>query len=152
MKSLVTKTAKPSLETNLDFNAASLLAPQAAALKSPIATLFHMLPQDVIINHIAPYTYLPKPDNLMVDIRTFINDYQLIEDYYLTMLNGRILLHDLLLYYKNRFDVNRIRTIYKQNFRRSTDVDTKNRILLAKMTPLDRCLFINDYILIDEES
>ena len=115
-------------------------------------SLFHILPQDVIINHIAPYTYLPKPENIMVDIRTFISDLQLIEDYYLTMLNERILLHDLLLYYKKRFGANRIRSIYKQNFRRIPDVDIKNRILLAKMSPNDRCLFINDYILIDEES
>jgi len=111
-----------------------------------------MLPQDIIINHIAPYTYRTKPENLLLDIRSFNNDYQLIEDYYLTMLNKRILLHDLILYYKKRFGVNRLRYIYIQNFHRTTNVDTKNRVLLTKMTPLDRCLFINDYILIDEES
>lgn len=116
------------------------------------ATLFHMLPQDVIINHIAPYTYLSKPENLMLDIRTFISDYQLIEDYYLTVLNERILLHDLILYFRKRFGTDKIRSIYKQNFHRNPDVYTKNRILLAKMSPTDRCLFINDYILVDDES
>ena len=116
-----------------------------------LSTLFGMLPEDVVINHISPYTYQTKPEKHLLDIRTFVDDLQMIEYYYLTMLNERVLLHDLLQYYKKRFGLEKIKTIYKKYFQRTPDINTKNRILLAKMNPTDRILFINDYILINDE-
>lgn len=115
------------------------------------ATLINMLPQDVIINHIAPYTYQTKPEKHLLDIRTFVGDLQMIEDYYLTMLNEHILLHDLIHYCKKKFGIVKIKSIYGNLHHSNPDKYTKIRFLWAKMTSADRCLFINDYILVDEE-
>jgi len=114
--------------------------------------LFQMLPQDVIINHIAPYIYLTKPENLLLDIRTITSDQQIIEEYYFTMLNEHILMSDLIKYYRETYGFTKIWNISKLLFRLCGDnIDTKQRLLLAKMTPNDRVLFINDYIIMDDE-
>ena len=71
-----------------------------------LSTLFNMLPTDVIINHIAPYTYQTKPEKLMSDIRSFVCQYQMVEEYYLTILNDHIFLHDLARGLKASFTTN----------------------------------------------
>jgi hypothetical protein len=115
-------------------------------------TLFNMLPHDVIINHIAPYTYQTKPKEHLLDIRSFTCQYtNMVEEYYLTMLNENILLYDLLRYYKKKYGTAKILSIYGKIRPSNPDIDTKIRYLWAKMTPSDRFLFIDDFIFDDDE-
>jgi hypothetical protein len=115
-----------------------------------LSTLVNRLPYDVIINHILPYTYQTKPENHLLDIRSFVNEYQIVEEYYLTMLNEHILLHDLLRYYKQKYGTAKILSIYGKIRSSNPTTDTKTRYLWAKMTPSDRLLFIGDFIFFDD--
>ena len=114
-------------------------------------TLFNMLPDDVIINHIAPYTYQTKPEEHLLDIRSFVCQYEMVEEYYFTMLNENIFLYDLLRYFKQKYGSTKILSIYGKIRRSIPPIDTKTRYLWAKMTPTDRRLFIGDYIFDDDE-
>jgi len=58
------------------------------------------LPEDVIINHILPYTYRVQYKNLLMDIRSFRIDIDIIRDTYYTIYNNNILLYDLRKFYK----------------------------------------------------
>ena len=54
------------------------------------------MPPDIVINHIMPYVYHPQPKKLLMDIRSFYQDYNLIENYYAFEHNYDILLTDLI--------------------------------------------------------
>jgi hypothetical protein len=113
--------------------------------------IFQSLPEEIITNNIAPYTYQPKPDAHLLDIRTFVSDYQMIEGYYMTMMNEYILLNDILRYYKNKYGFSKLKYIYNGFMESYDNPETKIRIIWAKLTPNERTDFINSYILIDEE-
>ena len=113
--------------------------------------LFKLLPHDIIINHIAPYTYLTKPQSHLLDIRTFISKYSMVEDYYMTMLNKHVLLNDLLRYYKNKFGFKQLKRIYYGLLLKEKNTEAQIRIIWAKISPNDRTLFINNYVFIYDE-
>jgi len=115
-----------------------------------LAALFKMLPHDVIVNHISPYTYEPKPPKHLLDIRTFVSDYSMIEGYYMTMMNEHILLHDLIEYCKYNVELSKFIEIYTRYLYKNENKETKIRIILGKMAPNERTQFINDYIIIDD--
>jgi hypothetical protein len=75
----------------------------------------------------------------------------MVEEYYLTMLNENIFLHDLLRYYKKKYGTAKILSIYGKIRDSNPPIDTKTRYLWAKMTTTDRFLFIDDFILNDDE-
>ena len=119
--------------------------------------LVRRLPDDVIINHILPYTYMTQPIHLIEDIRSFTTDYNLVESVYMTQFNELILLNDLLMflfinikpiygvnnmfgindifenllrrhfYMKNKSDVYLITQI-RVNFHRNVGVNTERKI------------------------
>jgi len=130
------------------------------------------LPEDVIINHIIPYTYQVQPRRLLSDIRSFVNDYALVESIYMTQFNQHILLHDLLQFCRinvypsygmeNLFDnilrrhcsisgkseeylINYVRL----NFYRNVEVRTERKIkfIWGLLTREERTQFINKYLL-----
>ena len=140
--------------------------------KSDINIKFiNRLPQDVVINHILPYTYRTKPKHHLSDIRNYVTDYALIESVYMTQLNDMILLNDLLLFLyipsygiENIFENVLRRHIYFGNkeaefminhirldFHRNTGVNTerKIRIIWGLLKPYERTNFINKYVLED---
>lgn len=123
------------------------------------------LPEDVVINHIIPYTYQLQPKRLLYDIRSFVNDYALVESIYMTQFNALILLNDLLRFcygIENIFDnvlrrhyrisgkseeylINRVRS----NFYRNVEVRTERKIkfIWGLLTRQERTQFINKYLL-----
>jgi len=60
--------------------------------------LMKKIPYYVIHRCIIPYTYELQPRRLLVDIRSFVNDYAMLENTYLLLYNSRILFNDLIFY------------------------------------------------------
>ena len=130
------------------------------------------LPEDVVINHIIPYTYQLQPRRLLYDIRSFVNDYALVESIYMTQFNALILLNDLLQFcyinvspsygIENIFE-NVLRRHYcisgkseeylisrvRLNFHRNVEVRTERKIkfIWGLLTRQERTQFINKYLL-----
>jgi len=57
--------------------------------------LLRSLPNDVVINHIIPYTYQHQPKHLLRDIRSFYTDIMILENSYSYDYNYDVLLYDL---------------------------------------------------------
>ena len=136
------------------------------------AELLRKIPDDVIINHIIPYTYEKKPIRHMADIRDFCESYRTIAEYYYTELNEYILLRDIVYFYngghsldegiEHLFTVRLNRNISLQkysleekyvfiflNYKDNVVVDMNKKItfLWALMKPVERAYFINKNIL-----
>jgi len=130
------------------------------------------LPEDVIINHIIPYTYQVQPRRLLYDIRSFVNDYSFVESIYMTQFNAHILLNDLLRFcYINVSPSYGIENIFEKvlrrhycisgkseeclinivrlNFHRNVKVQTERKIkfIWGLLTRQERTQFINKYLL-----
>jgi hypothetical protein len=141
-----------------------------------MSDLFNMklmikLPEDVIVNNILPYTYIPKPKHHLEDIRSCVEDYSLVESVYMTQLNEFVLLNDLLRFLyinispsygiENIFDnvLRRHFTIKNKNeekliniviiwFHRNVQVNAERKIKMVwgLLKPCERKKFINKYI------
>jgi hypothetical protein len=130
--------------------------------------LINKLPDDVIINHILPYTYEPQPRKILNDIRSFSKDYSLIENIYMTQFNELILLYDLLRFLYPSYVIKNImenvlrRHFHLKNkpceylinmlnvcFERNLEINTerKIKILWGLLKPIERTNFINKYII-----
>lgn len=126
------------------------------------------LPEDVIINHVLPYTYMVQPKHHLQDIRNFVVKYDLLESYYMTQLNEIILLNDLLnfLYMQslecpNFFEsvlrrvfhirdksIASLSKISEECFYKNIGVNagSKTRIIWGLFTPMERAIFISVYL------
>jgi hypothetical protein len=69
--------------------------------------LLKKIPNDIIINHIIPYTYQKQPLCLIHDIRSYTREFKFVEDVYYTEYNPSVLICDLI-----RFCNNNIAPIY----------------------------------------
>jgi len=129
------------------------------------------LPEDVIMNHILPYTYQPQPHRVMRDIRSFVNDYSTVENLYMTQLNELILLNDLLRFCRINLNpsyginhlfqiilrrhvmlskkseaylITKIRVCFHRNS--SVKTESKIRFIWGLLKPFERANFIQKYI------
>ena len=60
-----------------------------------------LIPTDVLINHLIPYTYNKQPVKLLYDLKNYIEDFSILEETYETLYNYGILYYDLLEYCNN---------------------------------------------------
>ena len=60
-----------------------------------------LIPNDILINHIIPYTYKKQPQKLLYDLKNYIEDFRFLEEIYETQYNYGILYYDLLEYCNN---------------------------------------------------
>ena len=124
------------------------------------------LPEDVITNHIMPYTYNLLPKQHLLNIRSFSKDIDIIENVYVFDYSRIILLNDLQTYVEKmkkiniftRMIINRGKTRlqlynYRTRFFNDNRVNTyrKIRIIWGLLSNIERTQFINDYILDDIE-
>ena len=128
------------------------------------------IPYAVIQRHIIPYTYLPQSKQLLRDIITYIQDYNIIMSHYSTQYNDNILIADILFYYKlplklvnvlmrhimykdsEQNDIyTLIMTTYYNYNTNNVSVSRIIRTILGVMSPEERTNFINEYIIPSEQ-
>jgi hypothetical protein len=131
------------------------------------------LPEDVIINHIIPYTYNIQPKLLLYDIKNYTEDLNLIKNAYTYDYNFDVLLHDLIQFcnngkiplyivsekycnivnrhikYKdyNKDQINNL--LFLNLHKKSGNIFKKIRFIWGLLLPIQRTRFINDYVLGD---
>jgi len=113
------------------------------------------LPEEIVINHILPYTYRTKDREHLIDIRSFTSDLGVLENVYWFEFKNITLLNDLEIFIS---DLNRnifASTIKKNSNRNGCDyfisktrkINRKIRLIWGLLTPIERTRFINKYII-----
>ena len=119
------------------------------------------LPDELINNHIMPFTYNLKDKKHLIDIRSFVRDYNILENIYFTEYQSIILLNDLYLflfdskkYIFSRFNKmngkNNLEVCYHEIifFKENTvNTERKIRLIWGLLTPIERTQFINKFII-----
>ena len=96
------------------------------------------LPSEIIINNILPYTYEKKPSELLLDIRTFKTDFNILINLYAFNYNYRILLFDLLYFCNNKISTHEFVTLNLQDL-------LKRNYMLSKYTNNQLIYFVYEY-------
>lgn len=60
-----------------------------------LSNLMKTIPEDIIREIIMPFTYRPQPKELLVDIRSFYTDWNVVDNGYILYYNYKILRNDL---------------------------------------------------------
>lgn len=89
-------------------------------------SLMRKLPEDVIINHIAPFTYRPQNRALLEDIRSYYTDVRFLENLYYTEFNDTILVYDIVRYCNSGLTSNGINPSFERILRRSPVLSNKS--------------------------
>jgi len=134
--------------------------------------LFKRLNDDVIINHIIPYTYNIQPSELLFDIKNFYSELSIIENAYTFDYNHYILFYDLVNFCNQCVTLNynlqkRFEIILRRNFNLSLksysylnnlvfvhfyrdvslNMNRKLRFVWGLLTPNERTKFIRRFLL-----
>jgi hypothetical protein len=119
------------------------------------------LPIDLIYNHIMPFTYQLQDKNHLLDIRSFVSDYNILEHLYFCDYSSIVLLNDLeiFIYESNKYIFSRFKIMEEKNnlevcyheimfFKDNTiNVERKIRLIWGILTPFERTKFINKFII-----
>jgi len=92
------------------------------------------IPNEVIINHIIPFTYQTQHKDLLTDIISFKKDFDIIKNIYVFDYNLHILLNDLLLFFDSEVPIF------------LSILQPKIKKLWGLLTIIQRTRFINKYI------
>tara|TARA_B110000967_G_C18901899_1_gene576366 strand:- start:5073 stop:5432 length:360 start_codon:yes stop_codon:yes gene_type:complete len=115
----------------------------------------NLLPDDIIREHIMPYTYIPISREQIADIHSYNRDYNELTNYYFPQYNDVILLNDLEQFVENHrpiFD-NYTRVCRKTNhlfIKKHTNTTNKCRLVWGELTPRERAHFFNVFVLENE--
>ena len=119
------------------------------------------LPEELINNHIMPFAYNIKDKHHLIDIRSFVRDYNILENLYFTDFESIILLNDLeiFIYESNKYIFSRFKIMNGKNnlevcyheimfFKdNKTNAERKIRLIWGLLTPFERTQFINKFII-----
>uniref|UniRef100_A0A6C0HSG7 Uncharacterized protein n=1 Tax=viral metagenome TaxID=1070528 RepID=A0A6C0HSG7_9ZZZZ len=77
------------------------------------------IPNDIIINHIIPFTYQVQSKKLLKDIQSFYRDYKIVINYYSFDYNDYILCSDLIRFVNINYFLNSYSNNIEKLFERS---------------------------------
>lgn len=77
------------------------------------------IPNDIIINHIIPFTYQVQSKILLKDIQSFYRDYEIVINYYSFDYNNYVLCSDLIRFVNNNYFLNSYSNNIEKLFERS---------------------------------
>lgn len=77
------------------------------------------IPNDIIINHIIPFTYEVQSKILLKDIQSFYKDYERVINYYSFDYNDYVLCNDLIRFVNNNYFLNSYSNNIEKLFERS---------------------------------
>jgi hypothetical protein len=77
------------------------------------------IPNDIIINHIIPFTYKLQSKTLLKDIQSFYKDYEIVINYYSFDYNDYVLCSDLICFINNNYFLNSYSNNIEKLFERS---------------------------------
>jgi len=83
------------------------------------------LPEEIIVNHIAPFMYCPQNIVLLDDIRSFYKDKRFLENLYYTEFNDTILVYDLVRFCNCGLTSNGINPSFERILRRNLILSKK---------------------------
>ena len=115
----------------------------------------NLLPDDIIREHIIPYTYTPLSREQLADIQSYCRDYNELTNYYFPHYNDIVLLNDLEQFVNNHQYIfhNYSRVCRKTNRffnKKHTNTTNKCRLVWGEFTPRERAHFFNVFILVNE--
>jgi len=84
------------------------------------------LPEEIIVNHIAPFIFMPQNNTLLDDIRSFYMDMRFLENLYYTEFNDTILVYDLVRFCNCGLTSNGINPSFERILRRSPVLSNKS--------------------------
>lgn len=102
--------------------------------------IFANLPNDIIMNHILPYTYQVQPKKLLRDITIFYSTLNTVDNHYYFEFNYTILLNDIIHFFiwlKNPVFI----FVKKNRWNKKRMI----RLYWAILKPFERLLFIRRY-------
>ena len=101
---------------------------------------FSQLPEDIIINHILPFTYQPQSKQIMRDIIIFTQTFATVYDHYSFEYNDTLFLNDLIYFFCFlKKPLLRLLRPHKIHIQRMT------RLYWGKLKPRERLMFITKY-------
>jgi hypothetical protein len=125
-----------------------------------MTSIFNRIPEDIIREHILPYTYNTQSREHILDIQSYWRDYSIIMNYYAIFMNHKILLYDLYDFCFPRV-IERYVLFTKVGTPESfsdichtilcREVKSNIRFIFGLLNPIERTQFINEYILNTEE-
>jgi hypothetical protein len=77
------------------------------------------IPNDIIINHIIPFTYKVQSKTLLKDVQSFYRDYEVVINYYSFDYNDYVLCSDLIRFINNNYFLNSYSNNIEKLFERS---------------------------------
>ena len=105
----------------------------------------HRLPTEVVVNHIIPYTYQCQPKRLLLDIRSFVSDKNVLDAVFFIDYNPNVLIYDLLCYCNRAIlPIYNINGCYRDIVRRhvllknKTDVQVDNYVFITMYRGMNR--------------
>lgn len=92
------------------------------------------IPNDIIINHIIPFTYQVQSKILLKDIKSFYRDYEIVINYYSFDYNDYVLCSDLIRFINNNYFLNSYSNNIEKLFERSyfyTNIKNKEEFIIS---------------------
>lgn len=135
--------------------------------------IWRTLPVDLVIQHIMPFIYQPQSKRMLRDIRSFYEDFSLIDESYVHDYNHYMLLTDILGFFTLLEHSHYVETgvekilrrhmkyadcdisvinkamysMYYKNLEKEDSLVQKVRFLWGLMLPVERARFINKFLL-----
>jgi len=92
------------------------------------------IPNDIIINHIIPFTYEVQSKILLKDIQSFYRDYEVVINYYSFDYNDYVLCSDLIRFVNNNYFLNSYSNNIEKLFERSyfySNITNKEEFIIS---------------------